>query len=83
MGILLDSCIYLWIADDYREQLNGIGLSALAYTRDDSAELSGLAFHHEDPFDRMLIAQAIARDPTIVTADPVCQQYPVRVRLVG
>lgn len=73
----------LSLPDDYREQLDDIGLSALAYTMDDSAKLGGLAFHHKDPFDRMLIAQAIARDLTIVTADPVFQQYPVRVRLVG
>lgn len=73
----------LSLPDDYREGFDEIGLSALAYTVDDSATLADLAFHHKDPFDRMLIAQAIEQDLTIVTADPVFEQYPVRVRLVG
>ncbi|MDR3689093.1 MAG: type II toxin-antitoxin system VapC family toxin [Fimbriimonas sp.] len=34
---------------------------------------------HDDPFDRMLIAQAIVEGLTIVTADPVIAQYPVSV----
>jgi PIN domain nuclease of toxin-antitoxin system len=31
---------------------------------------------HRDPFDRMLIAQALTHDLTIVTADPHIPQYP-------
>jgi PIN domain nuclease of toxin-antitoxin system len=34
---------------------------------------------HRDPFDRMLIAQAIALGLAIVTPDPLITQYPVRV----
>lgn len=34
---------------------------------------------HRDPFDRMLIAQAIAHGLAIVTPDPAIAQYPVRV----
>lgn len=34
---------------------------------------------HRDPFDRMLIAQAIAHSLTIVTPDPLVTQYPIRV----
>jgi PIN domain nuclease of toxin-antitoxin system len=39
----------------------------------------GLAMHHRDPFDRMLIAQGIEEDCPVITADPVFKQYPVRV----
>ena len=35
------------------------------------AEVTKLPFHHRDPFDRMLICQAIAHDLTIVTVDNV------------
>jgi PIN domain nuclease of toxin-antitoxin system len=34
---------------------------------------------HRDPFDRMLIAQAVAHGLAIVTPDPLIRQYPVRV----
>lgn len=37
-----------------------------------------LPFHHRDPFARLLIAQAIARDYTLVSADSVIGQYPVK-----
>jgi PIN domain nuclease of toxin-antitoxin system len=33
---------------------------------------------HKDPFDRLLIGQAIADDRTIATADPLFADYPVR-----
>jgi PIN domain nuclease of toxin-antitoxin system len=32
---------------------------------------------HKDPFDRMLICQAIASAMTLVTPDPLVSQYPV------
>lgn len=35
--------------------------------------------HHQDPFDRLLVAQALAEGFTIVTADPVITRYPVEV----
>lgn len=39
----------------------------------------GLALHHRDPFDRMLIAQALEENVPIVTADPFFSRYPVKV----
>lgn len=35
--------------------------------------------HHGDPFDRMLIAQAIEEDLSIVTADPAFSRYSVPI----
>jgi len=37
---------------------------------------------HKDPFDRLLIAQALVEGITLVTADPVVARYPGSVRLV-
>ena len=34
--------------------------------------------HHRDPFDRLLIAQAVAENVAILTADPVMTKYPVQ-----
>jgi len=41
-------------------------------------EVPRLPFHHRDPFDRLLAAQALDRDLAIVSADPVFRQYGVR-----
>lgn len=38
----------------------------------------GLPDLHKDPFDRMLIAQAIEHSLTILTPDPLIAQYAVR-----
>ena len=41
--------------------------------------LARLPWHHRDPFDRMLVAQALADDLTIVTRDREIPRYGVRV----
>jgi len=41
-----------------------------------AAKLPGL---HQDPFDRMLICQAIEHGLTILTPDALIAQYPIRV----
>ena len=38
-----------------------------------------LPFHHRDPFDRVLIAQAIHEQLTLITVDPYFVHYPVRI----
>ncbi len=44
------------------------------------AVLAGrLPRHHDDPFDRMLVAQAVVEDLVLVTADPAMSQYDVRL----
>ena len=42
------------------------------------SQLIKLPSLHRDPFDRMLICQAIEKDLIILTPDPWIQQYPVR-----
>ena len=37
---------------------------------------------HKDPFDRILIAQALVEGITLLTADPVIAQYPGPIRKV-
>ena len=39
--------------------------------------LSQLPSHHRDPFDRILVCQAIAHDLTVLTSDELITQYPV------
>jgi len=40
-------------------------------------EAGGLPRHHDDPFDRMLIAQARLEELLLVSADPVFARYEV------
>lgn len=42
----------------------------------------GLADFHRDPFDRMLIAQAISEPLLLLTADPTLKQYSELVELI-
>jgi len=42
-------------------------------------ELQKLPWHHRDPYDRILIAQSIVEDMTLITADDEMQKYPVRI----
>ena len=44
-----------------------------------TARLTTLPQHHRDPFDRLLVAQAIEEDLTLVTHDPAIGRYPVPV----
>ena len=39
------------------------------------ARVASLPFHHRDPFDRLLAAQALEEQCAIVSADPVFKRY--------
>lgn len=54
---------------------NGIGLLGIEFEHLDA--LVTLPFHHRDPFDRLLIAQAMVARISIVSADPAFDAYPV------
>jgi PIN domain nuclease of toxin-antitoxin system len=44
-----------------------------------AAKVESLPFHHRDPFDRLLIAQATSDDLTLVSADRMLEQYGVKL----
>ena len=54
------------------------GFSELPITVDDAMRAGQLAGHHNDPFDRMLIAQALARNIPLVSNEWVFDRYGVR-----
>lgn len=43
-----------------------------------TALLTTMDLHHKDPFDRLLIAQAIAEQIPVVSSDPQFDAYPVQ-----
>ena len=64
-----------WLPDVLRRtgfEVAAVGLPAALRVR-------GLEWHHRDPFDRLLIAQALEEGYTIVTHDPVFAAYGVPV----
>ncbi len=46
---------------------------------EDTLILSGLPFYHRDPFDRMIIAQAITNNLYTITTDKNFSAYPVKI----
>ena len=64
---------------DPNEQIAEAGFTPLEYSGRDAFRLRDLPFHHRDPFDRMLIAQALERQLSIVTQDPAFKHYDCRL----
>jgi PIN domain nuclease of toxin-antitoxin system len=60
------------------EQLAANGFQALAIDLKHTARVATLPFHHRDPFDRLLVAQALQEELAVVTADPVFAKYGVK-----
>ena len=54
-------------------------ISSLSLDEADIIHLSDLPSFHRDPFDRMLICQAIEHDMTIVTMDAAIAQYTIKI----
>jgi PIN domain nuclease of toxin-antitoxin system len=57
-------------------RLNGIKL--LGIEIEHTAAVSRLPFHHRDPFDRLLIAQAMVEQMPIVSADTAFDTYSIK-----
>ena len=53
-------------------------IEPLPLDEESALHLSRLAPLHRDPFDRMLVCQAIVHGLTILTPDPLIAQYPAR-----
>jgi PIN domain nuclease of toxin-antitoxin system len=58
------------------------GFSELPVRASHAAAVGSMALHHNDPFDRLLLAQALAEPLRLVTADAVLAQYSDIVLLV-
>ena len=51
----------------------------LALSEESALQGIRLPWHHQDPFDRMLVSQAIAEQMAIMTSDLAIRQYPIQV----
>ena len=55
------------------------GIESLAIDEESVLQVDRLPPHHRDPFDRLLVCQAIVHGMTILSPDPLVAAYPVRV----
>ena len=62
-----------------RSQREAHGIETLSLAEEAAAHVAKLPNVHRDPFDRMLVSQAIIEGLVILTPDPAIAQYPVRV----
>ncbi len=61
----------------FPKQIEQLGFSILPIIPRHLHELIKLPFHHRDPFDRLLIAQAKAEDMTMITCDESMGAYDI------
>jgi PIN domain nuclease of toxin-antitoxin system len=66
----------------FRDELLAAGYGELTVNGAHPVAVVSLPLLHRDPFDRLLLAQAIVEKATFVTADPVMKRYSGPVRLV-
>lgn len=64
---------------DLAERVRDMGFRELPVTHAHAIAAGRLPVHHRDPFDRMLIAQAIVENLTLVTRDAGIRRYNVDV----
>jgi PIN domain nuclease of toxin-antitoxin system len=65
--------------DDLENAMAQNGFRPLAISIRHALKAGALPPHHTDPFDRLLVAQALAEGLTLVTRDPAMNAYGVAV----
>jgi PIN domain nuclease of toxin-antitoxin system len=62
---------------DLAQTLLGAGAQPLPVTLDHAAAVEALPWHHRDPFDRILVSQALTEGAAIVSQDERLRPYGV------
>ena len=63
--------------------LNAQGIHPLAITHAHALAVHELPLIHRDPFDRLIVAQAMLEDMTLLTADRIFRHYAVQIMWCG
>jgi PIN domain nuclease of toxin-antitoxin system len=69
MQFLLDTHIFLWFIND---------MEILSISVDHLNLISSLPVHHKDPFDRLIIAQSLTENLTVITKDSAFDAYNIQ-----
>lgn len=64
-----------FLPGDVEEGIARLGLRILPFAKEHAMKMFEVGAHHGDPFDRQLIAQALAEDMPIVTCDEAFERY--------
>ena len=70
----------LSVPEDLLERIRAEGFSWLAVEPAHAWQVRALPFHHSDPFDRVLIAQAIVEGLPVITADRRFRAYGIQLQ---
>jgi PIN domain nuclease of toxin-antitoxin system len=62
-----------------QDEVQNNGFQILLIELSHALNLENLPLHHKDPFDRLLISQAIVENLTLVSADPEFAKYQVNL----
>ena len=68
--------------DEFVEAIEESGFRELMISAKHAAKVHELPLYHRDPFDRLLIAQALTEPMRFLTADSVLEQYSELVMMV-
>ncbi len=69
----------LHLSSDIWDELSMKDIQFLPIERLHCQMLAKLPFHHRDPFDRMLVAQALCQSLVLVSADAALLPYPAPI----
>jgi PIN domain nuclease of toxin-antitoxin system len=61
------------------DAIEQLGFDIVPVTGRDAERAAALPFHHRDPFDRMLVAQAMRLDAVLVSRDAALDRYGIEV----
>ena len=61
--------------EDLRKQVTLNGFDLLPLTFEHTIQLTSLDLHHRDPFDRIIISQALAENLTLISKDGYFEKY--------
>ena len=64
------------------KRIRAVGAEALNIEHGHALAVATLPPRHGDPFDRLLVAQALSLDMAILTADELIAEYPVRALVI-
>ncbi|MPZ21472.1 MAG: PIN domain-containing protein [Luteitalea sp.] len=68
--------------DELARKIESSGFAELPVSALHAAKVASLPLHHRDPFDRLLVAQALEEPARLLTADPVLRPYSELVEVV-
>jgi len=65
--------------EEMNDYLKGLNIEQLGFEASDLQQLIHLPFHHRDPFDRLIIFQAINNNFVLMPDDPKFKLYSVQL----